>query len=79
MKVVQTKLTNIEYELLRRYAESKGLTIMEAVREIIRKSVLEDRVYPDDPIFVEEPVAKRRGVMDRTSVEHDRVLYGENQ
>ncbi|MCD6510471.1 MAG: hypothetical protein J7L11_08820 [Thermoprotei archaeon] len=79
MKVVQTKLTNIEYELLRRYAESKGLTIMEAVREIIRKSVLEDRVYPDDPIFVEKPAAKRRGVMDRTSVEHDRVLYGENQ
>jgi len=76
LKVVQTKLTSIEYELLRRYAESRGLTIMEAVREIIRRHVLEDRVYPDDPIFREEPAVKG-GAREDTSERHDEVLYGE--
>lgn len=38
LKVVQTKLNNLEYELLRRYAESRGLTTMEALREIVGKT-----------------------------------------
>jgi len=78
LKVVQTKLTSIEYELLRRYAESRGLTIMEAVREIIRRHVLEDRIYPEDPIFEDEPVV-RGGAPEDTSERHDEVLYGEER
>jgi len=77
LKVVQTKISNIEYELLRKYAESRGLTIMEALREIIRKHVLEGSIDPDDPIFTEEPVVKRKGIKERTSIEHDKILYGE--
>jgi len=77
LKVVQTKLSSLEYELLRRYAESKGLTIMEALREIVRKHVLEDKVDPSDPLFVEKPVVKGKGIVDKTSIEHDKVVYGE--
>jgi len=76
LKVVQTRLTLLEYELLRRYASSKGFTIAEALREIVRRHVIEDRVYSKDPIFVEGPVVKSKGVRERTSVEHDKVLYG---
>ena len=32
MKVVQTTLSSVEYELLRKYAESKGLTIKDAIK-----------------------------------------------
>lgn len=76
VKVVQTRLTSLEYELLRRYAESRGLTIMEALREIIRRHLIEGEVNPEDPIFVEGPTVKKRGVIDRTSMEHDKALYG---
>ena len=76
LKVIQTKLTSVEYELLR-YAESRGLTISEALREIVRKHVVEGRVYEDDPIFAEGPAVKRRGVRERTSERHDEVLYGD--
>jgi len=77
LKVVQTKLNNLEYELLRRYAESRGLTIMEALREIVRKHLLEEEVDQNDPFFVEGPLVKKKGVVDKTSIEHDKILYGE--
>jgi len=77
MKVVQTKLNNIEYEMLRKYAEARGLTITEALREIIRKVVIEEKINENDPIFVEEPAAKKTGRIDRTSEEHNKVLYGD--
>ena len=77
LKVVQTKLNNLEYELLRRYAESRGLTIMEALREIVRKHLLDEEVDRNDPFFVEGPLVKRRGEVDKTAIEHDKILYGE--
>ena len=77
LKVIQTKLNNLEYELLRRYAESRGLTIMEALREIVRKHLLEEEVNQNDPFFVEGPLVKKKGVVDKTSIEHDKILYGE--
>ncbi len=77
LKVVQTKLNNLEYELLRRYAESRGLTIMEALREIVRKHLLEEEVDQNDPFFVEGPLVKKKGIVDKTSIEHDKILYGE--
>ncbi len=76
MKVVQTKLSTIEYELLRKYAESKGITIMEAVREILRKHLLEGEVDPNDPIFTESPSVKKKGKVEKISEEHDKILYG---
>lgn len=77
LKVVQTKLNTLEYELLRRYAESRGLTIMEALREIVRKHLLEEEIDQNDPFFVEGPSVKKKGVVDKTSIEHDKILYGE--
>ena len=76
MKVVQTRLTSLEYRLLREYAESRGLTIMEALREIVRKHLVEGKVDPQDPIFTEGPTVKGKGAAEDTSVRHDEVLYG---
>ena len=76
VKVIRVELSGVEYRLLREYAESRGLTMMEAAREIIRRHVLEDKVYPDDPIFREGP-AVRGGARENTSERHDEVLYGE--
>ncbi|RLE94438.1 MAG: hypothetical protein DRN04_03350 [Thermoprotei archaeon] len=79
LKVVQTKLTQLEYRLLREYAESRGLTIAEALREIIRKHVIDDRVYESDPFFTEGPVVKRKGAVEKTSLEHNKILYDESK
>ena len=52
MKVVQTKLTDAEYELLKAYARSRKLTLSEALRQIVRERVLEGGVDPEDPLFL---------------------------
>ncbi len=75
-KVVQTRLSVLEYEMLRRYAESRGLTIAEALREMVRRCVLEGEVDERDPLFAEGP-AVRGGRAERTSEERDKLLYGE--
>jgi hypothetical protein len=51
LKVAQTELNETEYQLLARYAEEHKLTMKEALRMAAQKLVLDDRVYPDDPIF----------------------------
>jgi len=76
LKVVQTKLTSIEYELLRKYAESRGLTIAEALREIIRRQVLEGEVRADDPLFTKGPVVRGKKIKEEVSERHDEFLYG---
>lgn len=76
MKVVQTELSSIEYKLLKEYALSRGLTIKEAIRIIIREKILEDKVVSNDPLFTADPVVKGERVKDDTSVRHDRYLYG---
>ncbi len=77
MKVAQTELNEAEYRLLVHYAEKQGITLKEALREAARRLVLSDTVDPDDPIFTQPPVAKRTGKRERTSMEHDKLLYGE--
>jgi hypothetical protein len=79
MKVAQTELSETEYRLLLEYAKKKNLTLKEVLREGVRRVVLQDEVHRDDPIFVEEPVAKATGRKERTSVEHDKYLYGSNR
>ena len=79
MKVVQTKLTDAEYELLKAYARSRKLTLSEALRQIVRERVLEGGVDPEDPLFTEGPSVKARGVPERTSERHDELLYGERR
>ncbi len=77
MKVAQTELNETEYRLLVQYAEKQGITLKEALREATRRLVLSDKVDPDDPVFTRPPVAPRTGKTERTSVEHDKLLYGE--
>ncbi|HLY77514.1 MAG TPA: hypothetical protein VKT21_06480 [Thermoplasmata archaeon] len=75
MTVVQTRLPELEYELLRRRARSEHRPIQEVVREAIRRHVLVDEVDPSEPIFRElTPRGGRRG-RDRTSERLDEVLY----
>ena len=76
MKIVQTEINEAEYRLLVDYARRRGKTIKEALREAILKLVISDEVHPDDPIFVEPPSVRGTGRKERTSVEHDRLLYG---
>ncbi len=76
MRVVQTSLSEAEYKMLLDYARRKGLTLKEALREGARRLAMQDSVNKNDPIFIEEPVANATGKKERTSVDHDRYLYG---
>jgi len=76
MKVVQTRLSAQEYELLRRHAQSVGRTLQESVREAIRLLVLSDRVNPDDPVFTLPPAGAKRRRKTNHIETMDRELYG---
>ena len=75
MKVAQTELNETEYRLLARYAEANKLTVKEALRIAARNLVLDDKVYPDDPIFKNVARASKPGKKTQWSVDHDKVLY----
>lgn len=42
-----------------------------------RRVVLSDKVEPEDPVFTRPPAAPRTGQREKTSVEHDKLLYDE--
>jgi len=75
MKVAQTELNETEYQLLIRYAEGHKLTVKEALRIAARNLVLDDKVYPDDPIFKNIERASKPGKKAKWSVDHDKILY----
>lgn len=77
MKVVQTTLNEAEYQLLKKIAEERKITIKELVREAIRLLIEEDRINPQDPIFTEPPLIVEKGRSEKTSEKHNKVLYGE--
>jgi hypothetical protein len=76
MIVVQTRLPELEYDLLRKKARAERRPIHEVVREAIRLYVFSDEVDPNHPIFraLARP-AGRKGT-DRTSLRVDELLYG---
>ncbi len=74
--MAQTELNETEYQLLARYAQEHKLTLKEALRVATMRLVLDDKVYPDDPIFKNIERASKRGEKTQCSVDHDRVLYG---
>ena len=76
MKVAQTELNETEYQLLARYAEEHKLTVKEALRLAAKRLVLDDKVYPDDPIFMNIDRASKPGKKTQWSVDHDKLLYG---
>jgi hypothetical protein len=76
MKVAQTELNETEYQLLARYAEEHRLTVKEALRIAAQRLVLDDKVYPEDPIFKNVERASKPGRKTRWSLDHDKILYG---
>ena len=76
MKLVQARVPETEYQLLRRRAKAEGKSLQEVVREALRARLLPDRIEPDDPLFRMFPLVPKRGPAHRISEEHDRILYG---
>jgi len=76
MKVVQTVLSDSEHKMLEEYAQRNSKTIKQVLKEAIRSTVMEDRVSPNDSLFVELPSSKKTGRSEDASVKHDAYLYG---
>jgi hypothetical protein len=75
MTVVQTRLPELEHDLLRNRARSEHRTIQDVVREAIRTYVLADSGDPTEPIFRELAHQTGRLGKDRTAEHVDEVLY----
>lgn len=75
LKVAQTELNETEYQLLARYAQEHKLTLREALRMAAQKLVLDDKVFPDDPIFRNIQRASKPGRKTQWSVDHGKILY----
>lgn len=80
MKLVQARIPEAEYELLRREAKRTGKPLQEIVREALRARLLDDAVEPSDPLFQAFPLFRSKdGRKARISERHDDVLYGTSQ
>lgn len=75
MTVVQTRLPELEYDLLRRRARSEHRPIQDVVRDAIRAHVLADTVDSSDPIFRELAPRRTARGRDLSSERVDDLLY----
>jgi len=73
--VAQTELNETEYQLLARYAKEHKLTVKEALHLAAKRLVLDDKIYPDDPIFKSTERASKPGKKNNWSIDHDKILY----
>jgi len=73
-KVVQTELPEDEYNLLKKTADEKKLTLKEGVREAVRQWIETQMPLGEDPLFKLRPV--KTGVKT-DSANLDNELYGE--
>ncbi len=73
MKIVQTKIGDAEYNLLKKKTIEKGSTIQDLLRDAIKQYIVQEVVNPNDPLF-SEPVAET-GAKDG-SIRHNKYLYG---
>jgi hypothetical protein len=76
MKLIQTRIPEAEYDLLRRRAKADGTTMQEWIRAAIRSRLLPDEVSPSDPIFRAFPLVRGRGPKVDVAAHHDEILYG---
>ena len=77
MKLIQARIPEAEYELLRRKARRAGTPMQDVIREALRAHLLPDTVDPEDPIFQPLPVFRSKGGRKaRASERHDEILYG---
>ena len=74
--MAQIELNETEYQLLARYAKEHKLTVKEALHLAAKRLVLDDKIYPDDPIFKNIERATKPGKKNNWAVDHDKILYG---
>jgi len=76
MKLLQARIPETEYELIRSEARRKGMTIQAVVRESLRAWLLDDHVDGDDPFFSAFPLVRTRGKRrEKIAGRHDEILY----
>ena len=75
MKVARKERDESENQLLARYTEQRERILEEASQLAARKLGLDDKAYPDDPIFRNIERASKPGKKTRWSVDHDKILY----
>lgn len=76
-KVVQTELTEAEYDRLRLAAEEEGLTLKEALRRAAEEYVESKEGFdPDDPFFTYHDRVDASGDAETDAVEMDEDVYG---
>jgi Ribbon-helix-helix protein, copG family len=76
MKLIQTRVPEAEYDLLRRKAKAEGKTMQEWIRAAIRNRLLPDEVDSADPIFGAFPLVRGKGAKVDVAERHDEFLYG---
>jgi hypothetical protein len=76
MKLIQTRVPEAEYDLLRRKARAEGKTMQDWIRGAIRARLLPDQVDPADPLFTAFPLVRRKGPKVDVAQHHDEILYG---
>jgi hypothetical protein len=77
MKVVQTRLSLQEYQLLADYAAKGEKSLAEALREAVVRLALDgERVDPRDVAFTLPPAVRRGGRTTNLSERVDEVVYG---
>jgi hypothetical protein len=76
MKLIQARIPEAEYELLRRRARVEGTTMQEWIRKAIRAQLLPDQVDPADSLFTAFPLVRGKGPKVNVAEHHDDILYG---
>ncbi len=77
MKLIQARIPEAEYELLRREAKRSGKSLQDIIREALRARLLDDTVEPADPLLKAFPLFQSKdGKKARLSERHDEALYG---
>jgi len=75
LKVARKERNESENQLLARYTEQRERILEEASHLAAQRLGLDDKVYPDDPIFRNIDRASKPGKKTRWSVDHDKTLY----
>jgi len=75
VEVVRKERNESENRLLARYTEQRERILEEASHLAARKLGVDDKAYPDDPIFRNIQRASKPGKKTRWSVDHDKMLY----
>jgi hypothetical protein len=73
--VARKERNESENQLLARYTEQRERILEEASRLAAWELGVDDKVYPDDPIFRNIERASKPGKKTRWSVDHDKILY----